>query len=111
MQRTQNLTEQYRAKLLAEQAQQELVESQERMRFALESVPILVWTANPSGERDYFNTRCLQFTGRTLQEQLGGNWRTSLHPDDQIPFEQLFQHSVATGQAYHVEYRLLRIES
>ncbi|TGD79881.1 PAS domain-containing protein [Hymenobacter wooponensis] len=110
LQRTRNVTEQYRAKLLAEQAQQELAESQERMRFALESVPILVWTANPSGERDYFNTRWLQFTGRTLEEQLAGNWIEALHPDDRARVEQSWRQSVTTGQPYQVEYRLRRAD-
>jgi PAS domain S-box-containing protein len=110
LQRTQDVTEQHHARLRAEQAQLQLTESQERMRFALESVPILVWTADPSGERNYFNTRWLQFTGRSLEEQMGGNWTSSLHPDDQERVERLWQQSVTTGQPYQVEYRLRRAD-
>ncbi|QJX45545.1 PAS domain-containing protein [Hymenobacter taeanensis] len=110
LQRTQNVTEQYRARLEAEQAQQALAESQDRMHFALESVPILVWTANLSGERDYFNTRWLQYTGRSMEEQLNGNWVHALHPDDVPRVQQQWQQSVTTGQPYQVEYRLRRAD-
>ncbi|WP_167855617.1 PAS domain-containing protein [Hymenobacter fodinae] len=110
LQRTQDVTEQYRARLQAEQAQRELAKSQERMRFALESVPILVWTADPNGQRDYFNTRWLQFTGRPLEEQVGSNWMAALHPDDHARVQDIWHHSVTTGQPYQVEYRLRRAD-
>lgn len=110
LQRTQDVTEQYRARLRAEQAQQELVESQERMRFVLESLPILVWTATPQGERDYFNTRWVQFTGRPMEAELGYQWLENLHPDDRERVRRMWEECVQTGQPYQVEYRLRRAD-
>ncbi|WP_303311802.1 PAS domain-containing protein [Hymenobacter sp. BT730] len=108
LQRTQNITEQYRAQLRAEQVQQELAEQQERNRFILESLPILVWTALPTGERDYFSSRWLQFTGRPLEAELNNQWIHNIHPDDQARVQKQWNESVATGQPYQVEYRLRR---
>ncbi|GAB3326377.1 hypothetical protein GCM10027511_36220 [Hymenobacter humi] len=108
LQRTQNVTEQYLATLEADKAQQALADAQDRTRFVLENLPVSIWTAQPNGERDYFNTRWLAFTGRTLEEQLGGQWMTSLHPEDRDRVLNTWQESIATGNLYQVEYRLRR---
>lgn len=108
LQRTQDVTEQYRAQLRADQVRLELAEQQERNRFILESLPILVWTALPTGERDYFNSRWLQFTGRPMEAELHGQWIQNIHPEDQARVQQQWNESVATGQPYQVEYRLRR---
>jgi PAS domain S-box-containing protein len=108
LQRTQNVTEQHQAAQLAAKTQQELAASQERTRFILESLPVLIWTAQPDGQRDYFNPRWLAFTGRSMNEVLGEQWKKDIHPDDRPRVEAAWQHSVATGEAYQVEYRLRR---
>jgi PAS domain S-box-containing protein len=108
LQRTRNVTEQHRAEQEAARMQQELNESQERTRFILESLPVLIWTAQPDGQRDYFNPRWLAFTGRAMDQETGYQWQASLHPDDRERVMQAWQQSVATGTPYQVEYRLRR---
>ncbi|MBG8555636.1 PAS domain-containing protein [Hymenobacter guriensis] len=108
LQRTQDVTEQYRARLAAEQVQRELAEQQERTRFVLESVPILVWTARPDGTLDYFNSRWLQFTGREHAQELNNHWMDNIHPDDRAQVEKHWYASIRAGQPYQAEYRLRR---
>ncbi|QIX60532.1 PAS domain-containing protein [Hymenobacter sp. BT18] len=108
LQRTQDVTEKYQARLAAEKVRRELAEQQDRMRFVLESMPILVWTARPDGTRDYFNTRWLQFTGKELGAELEGQWLQGVHPDDRARVTQRWQECVQSGQPYQVEYRLRR---
>jgi PAS domain S-box-containing protein len=108
LQRTQNITEQYRAAQEAARAQAALAESQDRMRFVLENLPVLIWTATAAGDRDFFNQRWLAFTGRTAEEQMGTQWSTSIHPDDRERVLAAWKNSVGTGDTYQVEYRLRR---
>lgn len=108
LQRTQNVTEQLRAARAAAETQQRLADEQERTRFILENLPVLIWTATPDGQRDYFNPRWLAFTGRPLADELGEQWLTSLHPDDRERVRTQWGQSVATGGPYQVEYRLRR---
>jgi PAS domain S-box-containing protein len=108
LQRTQNVTEQLRAARAAAEAQQKLADEQERTRFILESLPVLIWTATPDGQRDYFNPRWLAFTGRELANELGGHWIDSLHPEDRERVRTQWAQSVAAGTPYQVEYRLRR---
>ncbi len=68
LQRPQDVTAQTLAARQAEIAAQALVDVQERNRFILESLPVMVWTTTPNGQPDYFNPRWLQFTGQRLED-------------------------------------------
>jgi len=110
LQRTQDVTAQLRASQAAAEARRRLAEEQARTRFILDSLPVLVWTATPAGQRDYFNPRWLAFTGQDLSSQLGEGWLDSLHPDDRAIVHQQWQLSVNQGTPYQVEYRLHRAD-
>jgi PAS domain S-box-containing protein len=110
LQRTEDVTARARAEAQRAEAQQQLAAEQERSRFILEAVPVMVWTATSAGERDYFNPRWLQFTGRALAEELHGGWRVGIHPDDQARVRSIWEQAVATSQPYQVEYRLRRFD-
>ncbi|NML64987.1 PAS domain-containing protein [Hymenobacter sp. RP-2-7] len=110
LQRTQDVTAQLRASQAADEARRRLAEEQQRTRFILESLPVLVWTATASGQRDYFNARWLAFTGQPLGSQLHEGWLESLHPDDRAHVRQQWQASIAQGTPYQVEYRLRRAD-
>jgi PAS domain S-box-containing protein len=108
VQRTQNVTEQYRAAQAAAQAQAALAESQQRTIFMLENLPVFIWTAQTDGSRDYFNPRWLAFTGHAMAEETGWQWAERLHDEDRDRVLDSWKHSVATGEPYQVEYRLRR---
>ncbi|WP_324672140.1 PAS domain-containing protein [Hymenobacter sp. GOD-10R] len=110
LQKTEDVTEKHLAELRNQQMQRELAETHERARFILESVPAMVWTATPDGQRDYFNARWLDFTGLPLAEQVGEQWFDSLHPDDRAPVRQRWAEAIATTSVYQVEYRLRRAD-
>ncbi|GAA4504875.1 hypothetical protein GCM10023172_31880 [Hymenobacter ginsengisoli] len=110
LQRTQNVTEQLRAARLAAETQQKLAEEQERTRFILENLPVLIWTATPDGQRDYFNPRWLGYTGREMADELGEKWLADLHPDDRERVRTQWGQAVAAGNPYQVEYRLRRYD-
>ncbi|MFD2785585.1 PAS domain-containing protein [Hymenobacter rubripertinctus] len=108
LQRTRNVTERHQAALRAAEAQQALNETQNRMRFLLESLPILVWTARPDGVRDYFNPRWLEFTGRPVEQSLNKGWQQAVHPDDRERVVGRWEEAIAAGQPFQIEYRLRR---
>ncbi|OUJ71383.1 PAS domain-containing protein [Hymenobacter crusticola] len=110
LQKTEDVTEQHLGELRNQQMQRELAETHERARFILESVPAMVWTASPDGQRDYFNARWLEFTGLPMAEQVGEQWFASLHPDDRALVRQRWTEAVANTSIYQVEYRLRRAD-
>lgn len=108
LQRTQNVTERYLAEQRSLQMQRELDEQQERIRFILEALPVMVWTNRPDGSTDYFNTRWLEFTGRSLADTVGWNWTQDIYPDDLPNVEKFWATARATSSELQTEYRLRR---
>lgn len=71
-----------------------------------EAVPEIIWTATPDGQDDYFNQRCFDFTGSTLEEMRGIGWKTIVHPDDLDSSVSRWQNALQVGGPYEIEYRL-----
>ncbi|TDN36330.1 PAS domain S-box protein [Hymenobacter sp. UV11] len=108
MQRPQDVTAQPLATRQVAAAAKALADSQERSRFILESLPVMVWTNTPTGQPDYFNPRWLSFTGKTQQELIVSNWAEQAHPDDLSGLLDVWGKALASGQAMQYEYRLRR---
>src|SRR5947207_2823920 len=47
-----------------------------------EAVPEMIWTSAPDGMSDFFNRRCLEYTGLTIEQMQGTGWKVIIHPDD-----------------------------
>ncbi len=71
-----------------------------------EAVPEIIWTANLDGMSDYFNRRCLEYVGLTLEGMQGTGWRVIIHPDDLDDVQSKWGTSLRTGIPFEVEYRL-----
>ncbi|MDB5234664.1 MAG: hypothetical protein JWR44_1657 [Hymenobacter sp.] len=106
LRRTQDVTTEHFAELERQAMQRDLAESQERALFILQSLPVMVWTTQPDGQADYFNQRWLQFTGRTVAEEVGRGWTAGVHPDDRAKVGQTWKRASDAGEKYQLEYRL-----
>ncbi|WP_230532657.1 PAS domain S-box protein [Microvirga roseola] len=83
-----------------------LRESEERFRAIANSIDQLIWATRPDGFHDYFNQRWYEFTGAPEGSTDGQAWNGILHPDDRDRARSMWLHSLATGEPYHIEYRL-----
>ncbi|EAW37248.1 PAS domain S-box protein [Lyngbya sp. PCC 8106] len=59
-----------------------LRESEERFRLMANSAPVLIWVCNSNSQCTFVNQVWLDFTGRTLEQELGRGWLDNIHPDD-----------------------------
>lgn len=103
-------TEQEREQLLVaeRQVRAEAEASEQRYRFLGETIPQIVWTANPDGYVEYCNSRWYDYTGITPEQTLGWGWESVLHPDDVPKCKELWSQAVETGNRYQIEYRFKR---
>jgi PAS domain S-box-containing protein len=74
----------------------------------LESIPQMVWTAEPDGRRQFFSRQWLEYTGMTLTESVDRGWVRTIHPDDVERMLDTWNRSVQSGQDYSCEFRLRR---
>ncbi len=78
-------------------------------QFLSDLVPHLVWRTDAKGFHNYFNQRWVEFTEYTVESSLGTEmWNNLLHPEDRERARRVWEHSLATGAPYEIEYRLKR---
>jgi PAS domain S-box-containing protein len=57
-----------------EQAEAKLRESEERFRNVADTAPVMIWVTDPDKQFTFFNKTWLNFTGRTMEQELGSGW-------------------------------------
>lgn len=88
------------------QTEQVLIESEEWLRVLADSAPVLVWIADADQQYWWFNQMWLDFTGRTLEQELGCGWTQGIHPEDLQDCLELQAAAFQTQQPFSMEYRL-----
>lgn len=85
------------------------IQRQRFVQFA-NSIPSIIWTAEPNGDVDYFNVALAEFTGRTAKHLLGGKWLETLHPDDLENTVAEWEQAIITGEPYATAFRIRRAD-
>ena len=89
-------------------AEEALKVSNERFRLMADSAPVLIWIADQTKGRNWFNKGWLDFTGRNLEDQAGFGWTQIVHEDDLAQCMQAYSEGFETRQPFRSEYRIRR---
>lgn len=81
-------------------------ESEKRFRTVADSAPVMIWMSDLEGKYTYVNRVWLDFTGRTLEQELGLGWQEDVHPDDERSLEETYKAAFAKQAPFNIEYRL-----
>ena len=92
------------------QVEKALRESEQRFRAMADTAPVMIWLTDTSIRATYFNKVWLDFTGRTLEQELGDGWRDGVHPDDLESFTQQYTSAINAREGYETEFRLRRAD-
>jgi PAS domain S-box-containing protein len=98
------------AALIEERAttETELRESEERFRITADAAPVLIWMSGPDKLCNFFSKPWLEFTGRTMQQELGDGWAEGVHVDDIEKCLKTYVSAFDARQPLVMEYRLRR---
>ena len=88
--------------------EQQVRESEQRFRLVANTAPVLIWTTGTHKLRDYVNKPWLDFTGRTLEQELGNGWAEGIHGEDVANCLRTYTESFETREPFEMEYRLRR---
>lgn len=115
-----DITSLVQAEELLKQSEDRLKASEARATQIANSLPLIVWTANPDGNIDWCNDRWYEYLGHSraiqkncddklpLNAEVQPMHPESLHPDDQTKFEIIWLEAVTTGKNFQMEQRFKR---
>jgi len=89
-------------------ANQNLRESEERFRLVANSAPVLIWMDDADKLCTFVNKSWLDFTGRTLEQELGEGWTKGVHPADLERCLSIYSGAFNARVDFEMEYRLRR---
>jgi len=82
--------------------------SAERFRTMANQAPAMIWITGQDGRCTFVNQQWIEFTGRTLEEELELGWLQCVHPDDMEAGWEAFESASKAGRPYRTEFRARR---
>ena len=85
-------------------------ESEENFRLMSDFAPVLIWMSGIDKLCTFFNKPWLDFTGRTLDQEVGNGWAEGVHPDDLPSCLATYVNAFERREEFRMEYRLRRYD-
>ena len=87
-----------------------LRESEAHFRMLADATPVLVCMAGVDQLCTWLNKSWLDYTGRSLEDELGNGWASGIHPDDVTQCLQTYASHFDRHEPFEMEYRLRKFD-
>jgi PAS domain S-box-containing protein len=85
--------------------QTQLIEREQKFRLLADSMPQMVWTANPEGKLNYFNQAVFDYSGYSQAEIIEKGWLSIVHEEEWEENMQKWFESISTETDFIIEHR------
>jgi PAS domain S-box-containing protein len=83
-------------------------ESEDRFRLMADSAPVMIWVTGADKRFEWVNRPWLEYTGRTMDEEIGSGWLDGVHAEDLERCSGIFHASFDARQPFTMDFRLRR---
>jgi PAS domain S-box-containing protein len=92
------------------QAEEAMRESEQRFHTMADTAPVLIWMSGLDKSYTYFNQRWLDYTGRTLEQELGNSWAEGVYQEDVDRCLKTYGEAFDRREPFQMEYRLRKAD-
>lgn len=87
-----------------------LREAEQRFRTTANTAPVMIWMSGLDKLCYWFNQSWLEFTGRSMAQEVGNGWAEGVHPGDFQRCLKTYVQAFDLRQSFVMDYRLRRAD-
>ena len=85
-----------------------IADGRRMFEFIADAAPVMIWQSGPDKSCTYFNKLWLEFTGRSVEQEVGLGWADGVHASDLQRCLDTYCAAFDAHLEYEMEYRLRR---
>ncbi len=102
----QLLSDRFNREKLLHKTRAQIAETESRFKTIADTAPVLIWLSGVDKGCYFFNKGWLNFTGRTMDQEVGNGWADGVHPDDFNRCLKIYVENFDQKKEFYMEYRL-----
>jgi PAS domain S-box-containing protein len=85
-------------------------EIDERFRIIADTAPVMIWISGTDKGYQFCNKGWLDFTGRSMEQEIANGWTANIHPDDLDHCLESYTSDFDSRRPFSIEFRLKRYD-
>ncbi len=74
------------------------------------NAPVMIWVAAADKQRTFFNNTWLEFTGRSMEDEMGNRWLDNIHEEDKDHYVKQYNECFEKRIPFSIVYRVKRYD-